>query len=220
MGVARIQMGLGRIGGLPEDEVVNTWYVSDGLGSSVSAGDAESLADAFLAFYEDANSWWSEALSGAVTRKVYDMADSTPRVPVFEDTNSITAPTNNSLPAEVSLCLSFGGDPISGVSMARRRGRVFLPPMQIAVLSTAESGGDIRPASSVFTAFNGFYDSLKAAIELVGSYTHVVYSPTQDASQTLLQSIAIVTQAWMDNAFDIQRRRGAKPTARTYFLGP
>lgn len=216
--VARVQFVLHRLSGLTEDDVTNTWHFKDSGQGAVTTGDAEDLIDALEAFYEDANSWWGEQLNGEWTAKCYDLNDSTPRTPVFEKTGTITAPTNNGLPSELALCLSFQAAPASGSPIERRRGRVFLGPLNTSSLQTTANDGEVRPTSSVLAAFDTYYSSLRTAVAGIAGYDHCTYSPTQDASGSLDGSTHIVTSVWMDDSYDVQRRRGAKPSSRRVIL--
>lgn len=216
--VARCQVNLQRITAIPADDVTNTWHFKDSAQGSVTVGDATDLAAALVQFYEDANSWWSEALTGAITVKVYDLNDAKPREPVYEVLDSFTAPTNNGLPSEVALCLSFQAAAASGSPIARRRGRVFLGPLQVATLGTTAADGEVRPTNAALAAFDTFYSDLRTAVAGIGSYAHCVYSPTSDESSSLDGSTHVVSEVWMDDSFDIQRRRGSDPTSRRVIL--
>ena len=135
--------------------------------------------------------------------KMYNMADPTPRAPVWDDTfNLTTNPTGDPLPSEIALCVSFQGDRVSGQSQARRRGRIYLGPL-------AEQDNDTagRPAAAVTTDAGAWGAFLLDASLLDAGWTWCVYSATDD-------ELVPVTNVWVDNAWDVQRRRGLAPSVR------
>lgn len=214
--VARLQVQIPRDNGLPEDIVTNTWYFMDDAASSVSAVEAQLLADNLWGFYDDFQSWFSTVVASPITISVYDMGDSEPRAPVLEDTYTFTPPSNGGLPAENAICLSFEATPISGVSQRNRRGRIYLGPLAEATLSTSESGGDYRIASAFLTAIDNFYTDMLTDM-IADGWVHVIYSPTLHAAGPLASAVSTASLRWVDNTFDHQRRRGAKPTSRVLF---
>jgi hypothetical protein len=121
--------------------------------------------------------------------------------------------SNASLPLEVSACLSFKGtlsiDGTAGPSEAgRRRGRVYLGPLQTRVNTNAS---DKTPTISTnfrdaCTGAAAFFSNSNLDLNIFW----VVWSPTAgDATR--------VHEGWMDDDFDTQRRRGEDATARTTF---
>lgn len=138
--------------------------------------------------------------------KSYDDTDPIPRAPVLETTFNLTsAPTGSGMPPEVALCLSFQGARQSGVPQARRRGRVYLP------FPLASAGGtDGRPAAGTITTAVGLGQALLTASDSAGTWTWMTFS-------TVAPGYATVTDGWVDNEWDTQRRRGRKATSRTTF---
>jgi hypothetical protein len=146
--------------------------------------------------------------AGHVT-KFYDTADPEPRAPKLTyDWVLATAPTGSALPTEVSLCCSFQGDPESGVPQARRRGRNYLPFLGGSVID-----GVGRPSSAVVSAAVAWGQNLLDFSGLGVGTTWVVHSTIGDP----LATAVVITNGWVDNEFDTQRRRGRDATARTTF---
>lgn len=138
----------------------------------------------------------------------YDIADPTPRAPVLETEFSFpVAPNDNPLPHQVSIVLSFQGDRVSGVNQARRRGRVYIP---FTGAQWVDPSG--RPDVSITGAIVGFGNLLLEQSRLSASWTWMVYSRADGA-------VVPITNGWVDNRYDIQRRRGREPTARTTYDG-
>ena len=139
--------------------------------------------------------------------KIYDTADPEPRAPILEGSwNFSAAIVNNPMPPEVAICLSFQGSKISGQPQSRRRGRVYLPFIQLS-----GGGADGRPTAGVVTAAVNAGASLLAASVAATTWSWVVASSYTPADG------AIVQNGWVDNEWDTQRRRGRVSTARTTF---
>lgn len=141
--------------------------------------------------------------------KFYNLADPTPRAPVLEATfNLAVDPTGAALPTEVALCCSFQGAHQSGIPQSRRRGRNYLP-----FLGGACIDGVGRPTAGVVNAAVAWGQNL---LDFSGGgvgTTWVVHSTIGDP----LENAVVITNGWVDNEFDTQRRRGRAPTSRTLF---
>jgi hypothetical protein len=206
---AIVQVGLERLGALPEDVSTNTWHFE---GDDPATFDSllPGLVDRVRVFYQAIGSRLSSALSGNFTIKVYDWSDPLPRVPKSQTTYVLTKGTAM-MPSEVALCLSYKGAVSSGAVAARRRGRVFLGPLSTG----AGTGGtsDFRP---IETAATQILDAAKVmATGSGGAFRLAIYSPTtkaQGGSDDASWNDA--TSFWIDNAFDTIRSRGASPTLR------
>lgn len=197
-----VQISLATDSGLDKDRVVNTW--------SCEAADDAAASDFGVAVrdvYQGLTSYLSNdiAQNGHLI-KIYDRSDLPPRQPVEETTwNLTTGPSAAALPNEVALCLSFQGTPESGVSQARKRGRVFIGPLgQNTIASTG------RPASAFVTDLVAEGAQLLAASTADPDWTWTVYSSTTGDSSP-------VVDGWVDDEYDTQRRRGREATSRTTF---
>lgn len=138
--------------------------------------------------------------------KSYDLSDPEPRVPVLTFEADLAPGSDEPLPTEVALCMSFQAGAASGVPQARRRNRVFLP-----FFRADRSDTDGRPSSTLITDITTAAGVLLAASGPTSSdWQWVVYSPTDDAFD-------LVDNGWIDNEWDTQRRRGRIATARTTF---
>lgn len=198
----QVQIILKTTSGVSADFVTNTW--------SILADDVSALEDAGIAiraFYNGTGDRFSNLLSQTGhTLKAYDRADPEPRAPVLEfDWNLTPTPSGSPLPPEVSLCVSFQGDKESGVSQARKRGRIYFPMISATQLDT-----NGRPTAAFITDLATNAGTLLAASDAAVDWKwHVFSSVTGDSFR--------VTNGWVDNEWDIQRRRGRKPTSRTTF---
>lgn len=134
--------------------------------------------------------------------KIYDLDDPEPRAPILQQNWSLgTAASGNALPSEVSLCLSYEGARVSGQDQKRRRGRMYLGPLDTG---TCTAAGRPEPAgiTTIQNAFLAFLVDMDAANAVFG-----VYSRSNDV-------LVVPATAWVDNAFDVQRRRGLDATER------
>lgn len=229
----RAQVTVPHDSGIPRDAIVNTYaFRVEGSGDrDLIAADIDSrltqFYDSFAAGLSSQYTW------AAATVKVIDMTDELPRFPFYEATLTITEPatTQYDWPAEVAVCLSFQGERTSGVNMRRRRGRVYLGPFQVGT-------GDMQMVPSglispLVTAADDYLLTPTAPLGLsewaiYSRYTHFgvpvgtkldpdVHEEIPDA---LPASFVPVERCWIDNAWDIQRRRGPAATSRTTVVKP
>jgi hypothetical protein len=184
------------------DAAVNTWSCE-----AISDAEAQNFAGALQTFYQSCRPLFSSLVAQNGHRiKIYDRSDPPPRVPRRDFTFNFTAAmTASPLPTEVSKCLSFQGVPESGVSQARKRGRIYLGPLGGAWVTTQG-----RAAGANITTMVNAADVLLAASDASANWTWTVYSATTGDSFP-------VSNGWVDDEFDTQRRRGRPATTRTTF---
>lgn len=198
----RVQITLVTTDGNSANYVTNTWYCA-----ALTDADAGDFATAVVALYNTIRPNLSPLIAqNGHGLKIYNMADLEPRAPIEDTTwNLAVAPSGTPLPPEVAICLSFQGAKISGVPQARRRGRVYLGPLNI-------TGMDLgRPGASIVTTFSGAGNTLlDAGVATAGDWNWAVYS-------TVNGGTAEVADGWVDNEYDTQRRRGRLSTSRTTF---
>lgn len=186
--------------GVAEDRPTNTFHFD----VTTLAEPYSDIATALEAFYE--NIWPgfpSLMADSGHSITMYNMTDPTPRAPVWESTFTSTGwgATGDPLPSEVALCLSFQGARVSGQAQARRRGRVYLGPYNTA----SNSSG--RPGSGYINAACEGAATFLTASDAAVDWTWVVYSTVDD-------ELVPIVSGWVDNAWDIQRRRGLAATSR------
>lgn len=151
-----------------------------------------------------AGAWINASINRACRLDLYDLGDPSPRAPVV--TRNITLPavvgSSAKLPAEVALVSSFQGSRVSGQSQARRRGRVFWGPL-------ADMGTDHTvPTTTLRVALKNSFQAMKEASDASINWQWRIWSPTNENS-------VLVDNGWIDDAWDTQRRRGPRATART-----
>lgn len=215
MAIHRFQFSIPYFTGIPSDVIVNDWHLSWPLGSP-SDTDFENLRDALVTFYDLCYSpagvdnmapWMNPA--GAIL-KVYNIQDPIPRAPVYLSAAPLTdnRVSTGTCALETAICLSFQGDPLSGVPQARRRGRVFLGGWaQPTYRGDNNEFPTVDPnlVNAIVGAAEGFATDSAAA-----GWAWIVYSRVNGTG-------APVTNGWVDNALDTQRRREVGATIRTTF---
>lgn len=202
MPAVRAQVILHTVDAFPANYVTNSWAF---MGTDPVA-DATALTAAIKAFYA---AWAPTYMSNLVAQnghevKYYDLPGPRPNYPVLEQGfNFTTAPGGAPLPSELSCVLTIHGTRTPGFPQSRRRGRLYLGPLGTA----AQSGG--RPVSAFMTALTTAAIAFKSTVDgLAGDTAWAVWSVTDGAAVG-------VSGGWVDNAMDVQRRRGVEPTSRT-----
>lgn len=213
MAVYRFQVQFESISGLAEDRVVNVLH-----GNCADDTDAIATAAAIANCYgtvltgqtSGLTEYYGKSISrvgGAHEIKVYDLADPEPRTPVMNQVfGALAANVDDNLPREIALCLSFQGEPTSGANQARRRGRIYLGPFNSSALGGTGSTVDARPL-----------DTMLDDIEIFAQALFDISTWEWGVKSTFSAVLIPVHDGWVDNAFDVQRRRGADPTARQLF---
>lgn len=208
MSIVRMQVSIPQLPqGVGADAFVNTWYFRTLAGNTAAASAAE--ANGWLTtFYQAIDANFVSSMSGtpAVT-KAYNLDDSMPRTPVYENSIALTMTGAIPLPPEVACCLSFRATYTSGVPKGRRRGRVYLGPFNT---TNVDSNG--RPASALRSAISTAAGALLTSSQ--ASTTTVWQVHSQFVGESSTQN---VVGGWVDDDWDIQRRRGLELTTRSTF---
>lgn len=193
---------------IPADTAINTWAFAT-PSSTYDPDEIDAIGAALDGFYNE----FAICLAGNHAAdswriKAYNLADPEPRTPIADELMSEKpVAEGNPFPAEVAVCLSFRGPFVSGEPNARRRGRVFLGPLD-GSMSHSDAGA-IRPAPLVFEKAGDALLEFGLALGPLG-ITHSVWSRADD-------TLYPVVEYWMDDAFDTQRRRGERPSKKVKF---
>lgn len=209
-----------------KDATVNTFYFDTGGDETTPAvGTMNSICTELDTFFNTAvgggnavRFYMGESTMSADQNsyKVFNMDHPTPRAPVAAPAAQNMTPqiTTTPLPSEVACCLSFRGALVSGTAPGRRRGRVFIGPLNTNAVAWETASGHARPVSGLLTALTAGANRLKdnlAALAIVWC----VYSPTSRGGGAASAGCTPCSYAWVDDAFDTQRRRGIKAGTRT-----
>jgi hypothetical protein len=204
--------------GLPADACTNTWHFES---SAVDPIADASVAVGYLeTFYSTIDFALSSVLVNACDYKVYDLTHSVPRSPIYAVTASISAATGTPLPNELAIVMSYHAAGVSGLPAGRRRGRIYLGPLDGVVLDESSYDGTIQDAT--IATITGAGAALIAS-SLTGTSKWCTFSPTLAgtppwSSGDLIASSFLVENGFVDNAFDIQRRRGTLATSRVNLI--
>lgn len=193
---------------LPRDAYTNTvHFVDNAIASDAPfvGTDVDALAGDIAAAFEEF--WFGLAPARKITVKAYDLDGPPPHDPLVTHVrNPAGTVANINYPGEIALCLSFKGG-----NRPWQRGRIYLAP-QLATGFTGPTSLAPRPP----TALMDMALNLGGALSGIGgaNIDWVVHSATRGVNFP-------VTDCWVDDEWDTQRRRGTRPTLRrTRVTGP
>nr|CRY97787.1 hypothetical protein [uncultured prokaryote] len=197
-----VQVTIWPTSNLLADASTNTWSV---IAETVT--DVEAFCDELETFYKSIVSLYPSLVrQDDHTIKAYSRLDPEPRATVYDTTFSFTgAPSGVPIPPECAFVMSFQGDAGSGLQQSRRRGRVFIGPLKDAGLGT-----DGRPSSTIITTLKNAGQALLTSSFAATDWKWTVHSSVNDNDVE-------ITNGWVDNEYDTQRRRGRVATSRTTY---
>jgi hypothetical protein len=189
--------------GISADNVTNTWHLLT-VDDMTAATWSATLA-AFNTFYSGASFGFSPDMSAAGhTMKLFKMSDPEPRVPQRTGTFSISLSGGTAGPSEIAICLSGKENPVSGGNIRKQRGRVYLGPWGTSTFIASRVPAGLR--TQIVNAAKTLHDAILAI-----SPQNVVMGVTSGTGTQFHPYDTL----WVDDAWDIQRRRGVRPTARS-----
>jgi hypothetical protein len=145
------------------------------------------LADALVTYY---------TAEGQIRVRSYDAQGTVPVYPNGEATRQLGLSPASTVNRDVALVLSF----YAGENRPRQRGRLYIPCSVTGIAATSA-----RPTT---TQQQKVADLVPILANLGGiNVQWCVYSRVDDQARQ-------VTNWWVDNAWDSQRRRGLRPTSR------
>jgi hypothetical protein len=182
---------------LPRDRVQITPCFRHQLGIIEGAPDWQTLADDLHA---GLTGWASPVIgnSNELTVKLYEIGKPPPNRPQATKVSALPNAAEASIFREMACCLSFYG----GSNNPNQRGRLYIP----LFLASSGTTPGVRPSTTVRDKI-GTLAPIFAGLGGV-NVDWIVWSPTKQAATR-------VTNWWVDDEFDVQRRRGLRPTART-----
>lgn len=205
MTIYRVLVTVPAVNTLSKDAIVNNWGIN---GSPTYTDFWPNLQTALVSFYNAWGAQRSNAYTWPATRaKLYNLEDPAPRAPLADNGLGLSVTTGtNTMPQEVCVCLSFQGARISGTPQARRRGRLYLGPLATGALDITTG----RPAALCLTQITNAAIAFRAASTSDLTWAWVVIHNAGLPGMTATD----ITDGWVDNAFDTQRRRGNSPSVR------
>lgn len=199
----KLQLTINAASGITADAVTNTWHLLT-LDDMTNATWTSTLA-AFNTFYSASSFGFSPDMNASGhSAKLFKMSDPEPRVPAHTGTFSISLTGGTAGPSELAICLSGKENPVSGGNIRKQRGRVYLGPWGTSTFVASRVPSALR--SQIANAAQTMVHTLNA----IAGQNVVVGVTSGDGSQFHAYNIL-----WVDDAFDIQRRRGVRPSART-----
>jgi hypothetical protein len=199
MATHKYVVALGADSSLARDYMVNTLYFHHLDSGGVLNVDLGAMADTVCGAYQ-------AMITGAATAtreircKVYDVTAAAEHPPLAEAVRNAGAFPASQYMREIAVCLSFKAD---GTPARRRRGRIYVP-LTVALSGTVSMG--IRPPAAVRDRLIALADAFAAA-----GGADVSWRVRSQADQDDYQ----VVRSWVDDEYDVQRRRGFRPTTRT-----
>nr|CRY97231.1 hypothetical protein [uncultured prokaryote] len=199
---------------IPTDVITNTFWFDRNEGATFEE-DAENVALGLQDFYSAVYVLGHAVYINTNTcyMNCYDMSTPPPHVPyrvAMSPGIDFGTATAVQCPTEVACVLSFEGAPQNGIPQARRRGRIYIGGVGTgAQITGASASAPYFPVwqTAFLTDITDAATVLATAYNVANGLTWVVYSPTAMMATP-------VTQGWVDNTPDTQRRRGVKATVR------
>lgn len=196
MSIYRMQVSFGADSALPRDRFVITPHFRN-AGGILTDEDATSLTDDLADALLTWRGTWS-GLTREIIVKCYDAQKAPPSYPLHTAVRDANAYPASAVPREVAVCLSFYNER----NIPRHRGRLYIPAPFLYGTSISQA----RPAE----------DKRAIVAGLVPIFTGLggpdidwcVYSRRDDTARP-------VTHWYVDDEFDVQRRRGLRATTRT-----
>lgn len=196
--------------GLPEDRFVNTFHFFGGVVAYDAAVDLihpvlEDFYNTNLGTGVAIGARLSEYVSRSAQIRYYDLTTAEPRVPRIEPITLPAPLLSTSLPEEVAICISLRGQP---PVTARRRGRLYIGPLISSAATDTTTTVPSRVANAAQWAAQA--DGLREGILAIDNGCVWSIRSTVPA-----QNFVTIFGGWVDDALDIQRRRGPGSTVRT-----
>lgn len=190
----RVQIELNMDSANERDRCVNTWHLIADDELELESGGIVALTT----FYGGLASYLSASVNPtASVYRAYDLADPEPRAPVLEEQFDVGTTGTTVAPPELAIVCSFEAPQQSGQPQARRRGRIYFGPLYMGVIDSATGTVQNAVVDVIAAELQELLDTSQAATTWAWS----VYSRVN-------ASAIEVQHAWVDDAFDIQRRRG------------
>lgn len=219
----RVQGVMVGLSGLPEDRFINTFHFRTKDNTPPSAAQLAEASDAVVKFYNlpgpvgnALGTYYSPIISrvaGKCFTRAYDLGQLEPRTPTDAPFTLQNPTVSTPLPNEVAVCLSYYGDS----NVASQRGRLYAGPLTTQALATESSAPDV---ADVFrTALLSASQVLATACTTID---WVILQPALPARQakdggslpSRVNQSVLIKNAWVDDEFDTQRRRGLKARSR------
>ena len=195
--IYKASIGLQVDNNLPRDNMFVTPHFRDVTGATSPAALATQLANNVV-------SWLGSPFRGQVKIYLEDFNPGVPHNPLATaDFGTVGTFVTSSGPREIALCLSY----YASQNTKRYRGRLYLPHAWLRdVGGNAPIAPQARPNASFLTKAIAFATVVLKPTALNGIEWHV--------ASTVDKVSRRVTDFWVDDEWDIQRKRGYRGTTR------
>lgn len=197
-----------------EDDMMNVFHF---VGQRAEADNGADMVEDFYASAGSASaplgaSFNSTVLTGAYEIKVYDLEDPKPRAPIYDRTGQVNGSGINApVPPQCSVVMSFHSQNQSGVRVQRLRNRIYIGGWGAGALA---DGGYVH--DNIVFAIQTAAEDLLAASQASINLSWCTFSPTLAAGSNDIEDGAFpVVGGWIDNSWDIQRRRKINASQRS-----
>lgn len=187
MPVWRLQVAAAADTLFPADRTMITPHFNDHGATTNPQNLCHDLGEALKTYY---------TVSTEINVKAYDAQGTRPVYPQGDYTVNVGVANISSVNRDVALCLSYYADQ----NRPRYRGRLYLPCNLIGLTPSAA-----RPTTGMQQKVADLVPILSGLGGIDVDWS--VYSRTDNAARK-------VTNWWVDNNWDSQRRRGPRPTSR------
>lgn len=196
--VYKFQVSMPVTSTLPRDRISNTLHFQHASGGLLDT-DLTTMCTDLANLYKDRYGISNKE----ITAKAYNIG-APPQYPRASVTINPGGIWDTASPREIALCLSYAGANRGNKS---ERGRIYLMP---GVASASGLVGTQRPSSTNLAWALAFYTTANGSFPDLGGvdWKFGIYSPTYDK---FTQS----KQAWVNDEWDTQRRRGLRETMRS-----
>jgi hypothetical protein len=181
---------------LPRDRISNTVHLEHVVGGLLDT-DLEGMCQDIVAMYQ----FHYGNAAKEIQCKAYDV-DAVPNYPRADVVVNPGVIWTTTMPHEICLCLSYCADHRGN---KQERGRIYLQPALVGALSVTSE----RPSQGVMDWALAFYTTSNNSFPDLGGvdWKFGVWSRTyKDFTQS--------KQAWVNDEWDVQRRRGLRETTR------
>jgi hypothetical protein len=195
---------------LPEDRFIN-FFAFAGAIEPAPVAAAVAIANALERFFTvehgpvgfPITAFLPAGLGDTAEVRVYDVSDPLPREPQII-TYPFPASGGTALPSEVAVCNSYFADR----NLPRQRGRIFIGPVTTAAMGS----GSPFPVRVKLEMRQSLAEASKDLVEL-GAGAGFNWCVRSQAGVGVT-TFSPITDGWVDDAFDTQRRRGEKASTR------
>lgn len=233
--IVRAEVRLPFTTGIPRDVAINTLHYIVDDPSELDETVMDDLTTAVAALYNtqvdgSGDPAIEDGRIGGVISPIVSRAENACRVRFYDVTDlqsdgsgpplvlagegqwTLTGDGSGELPLtnELAVCVTLTCTPATPVPIRRRRGRIYLGPLNASIIGSRSVGGIAYPAIKSATRDLIAYQMAAYLDLLTTPYNLAVYSRINEAAYQ-------VSGGWIDNDLDIQRRRELDPSVRTNF---